>query len=506
MDPLINCMLFFLFTCTAIQTLVWLLSKSSSKGKYKLPPGPSPLPIIGNLLNMGPKPHKSLAKLAKIHGPIMSLKLGQLTTIVISSSDMAKEVLLTHDHSLSNRTIPDACYALNHKDYGLTFMNISPRWRALRKICNGQLFSHMALDASQDLRLKKMQELLNEIHNSSLKCEAIDIGSLAFKTAVNLLTNTIFSMDLFHSTDIAGEFHELIKNIMIWTGKPNLADFFPVLRTVDPQGVRGRGGFYAGKVIDIVRDLIDQRLKMREGTGFDKMKFNDMLHTLLNISQENSLEIMDQLQIQHLVLTLFVAGTDTISSTIEWAMAELLRNPEVMLKAKQELKQTIGVGNPVKETDIERLPYLKAIIKETFRLHPPVPFLIPRKAITSVEICGYTIPKDAQVLVNVWEIGRDSSIWDNPNLYLPERFFGSEIDLKGQDFELTPFGGGRRICPGLPLAMRTLLLMLGSLINSFDWKLEGDMKVEDINMDDKFGIALEKAQPLRVVPLIINNN
>lgn len=201
---------------------------------------------------------------------------------------------------------------------------------------------------------------------------------------------------------------------------------------------------------------------------------------------------------------MFVGGSDTVTSTVEWAMAELLRNPEVMWKAKQELKQTIGIGNLVKETDIERLPYLQAIMKETFRLHPPVPFLIPRKTDTNVEICGYTIPKDAQVLLNVWSIGRDSSIWDNSNLFLPERFLSSEIDVKGLNFELTPFGAGRRVCPGLPLARRTLLMMLGSLINSFNWKLEGDMNPEDMNMDEKFGITIEKAQPLRVVPIKIN--
>ncbi|XP_061354383.1 geraniol 8-hydroxylase-like, partial [Gastrolobium bilobum] len=399
------------------------------------------------------------------------------------------------------QTIPDAVSAVNHKEYSMTFMPISPRWRALRKICNGQLFANKTLDASIDLRRKKVQELLADIHQNSLKCEAVEIGSVAFKTAINLLSNTIFSLDLFHSTGSAGEFKELVTKIMKEVGTPNLADYFPILKMVDPQGVRRRTGSYVIKIIDIFRCLINQRLNLREGKS---NTMNYMLDTLLNISQENSHE-MDNLQIEHLFLTLFVAGTDTITTTLEWAMAEVIRNSEVMLKAKQELEETIGIGNPVDETDIAKLPYLKAIIKETFRLHPPVPFLIPRKAKTNIEICGYTVPKDAQVLVNVWAIGRDSSAWDNPNLFLPERFLGSEIDVKGHDFELAPFGAGRRICPGLPLAMRTLLLMLGSLVNSFNWKLEDHMKLEDINMDDKFGITIEKAQPLRVVPVKVNN-
>lgn len=185
-------------------------------------------------------------------------------------------------------------------------------------------------------------------------------------------------------------------------------------------------------------------------------------------------------------------------------MTELIRNPEAMLKAKKELGKMIGCSVPLEESDISKLPYLQAIIKETLRLHPPVPLLLPRKAERNVDIGGYTIPKDAQVMVNVWTIGRDPTIWLNPTLFSPERFLGSDIDVKGRNFELVPFGAGRRICPGLQLANRMLLLMLGSLVNSFDWKLEGDMKPEDMDMNDKFGITLQKAQPLRVVPVRIS--
>ncbi|GLT62529.1 hypothetical protein SLA2020_351610 [Shorea laevis] len=154
----------------------------------------------------------------------------------------------------------------------------------------------------------------------------------------------------------------------------------------------------------------------------------------------------------------------------------------------------------MEESDIARLPYLQAVVKETLRLHV-VPFLLPRKAEADVEINGYIIPKDAQVLVNAWAIGRDPNLWENANSFMPERFLGSEIDFKGRNFELIPFGGGRRICPGLPLAIRMLHLMLGSLVHTFDWKLEDGVKREDMNMDDKFGLTLQIAHPLRAVPI-----
>jgi geraniol 8-hydroxylase len=195
-----------------------------------------------------------------------------------------------------------------------------------------------------------------------------------------------------------------------------------------------------------------------------------------------------------------VAGTDTTSSTIEWAMAELLQNPENLKRAKAELEQRIGKGKLIQESDIPELPYLRAIVKEAMRIHPVLPLLLPRKVETDVEVCGYTVPKGSQVLVNAWAIGKDPSIWKNPTTFMPERFLESEVDVRGQDFELIPFGAGRRICPGLPLAIRMVPVVLGSLINSFDWKLEGGIAPEELDMEDKFGLSLQKAQPLRAIP------
>lgn len=200
---------------------------------------------------------------------------------------------------------------------------------------------------------------------------------------------------------------------------------------------------------------------------------------------------------------LFVAGTDTSSAALQWAMAELLKNPEKLSKAQEEIRRVIGKGKPVEESDISRLPYLQAVVKETFRYHSPAPFLLPRKALQDVEIAGFTVPKGAQVLVNLWAMGRDSSTWENPDSFEPERFLGSEIDVKGRDFELIPFGAGRRICPGLPLAMRMLHLMLGSLIHFFDWKLEDGCRPQDVNMEEKLGLTVEMASPLRALPVLV---
>ncbi|GMP95337.1 hypothetical protein CsSME_00044422 [Camellia sinensis var. sinensis] len=187
-------------------------------------------------------------------------------------------------------------------------------------------------------------------------------------------------------------------------------------------------------------------------------------------------------------------------------MAELLRNPSLLQKCRQELLQTIGTQqtNPLKESDVHSLPYLQAIVKETMRLHPPVPLLLPYKARNDVELLDFTIPKDTRVLVNAWGIERDPEYWDNPTSFVPERFLDCGVDYKGRDFEYIPFGAGRRICPGIPLATRMVHLMVGSIVQAFDWKLPEEMRSGELDMEEQFGVTLKKAVPLLANGWIVN--
>ncbi|CAN4080877.1 unnamed protein product [Withania somnifera] len=222
----------------------------------------------------------------------------------------------------------------------------------------------------------------------------------------------------------------------------------------------------------------------------------------LNHSAENPEEI-NQNYIKSMFLDLFIGGIDSATSTLEWAMTEILRHPEIMKEVQTELAQVVGNGKPVEESNISKLPYLLSIVKETLRMHPPAPFLIPRRVDQDVQLCEYIIPKGSQVLVNVWKIGRDSTFWEDPLVFKPERFRRSELDMRGKDFELLPFGAGRRMCPGLPLALRLVPIMLGSMLNSFNWKLEGSTEPMNLYMEEKFGVILAKAHPLRVIPFPI---
>ncbi|KAL0397584.1 UNVERIFIED_CONTAM: cytochrome [Sesamum calycinum] len=468
--------LFTLFLLLSLVASIWILRRAvkPNPGRRKLPPGPNPLPIIGNILELGQKPHQSLAKLSKVYGPLMRLKLGTMTTVVVSSPEIARIVLQKSDQVLSSRTHPDAIRALDHHELSVAWMPVDSQWRKLRKLCKEKMFSVQRLDANQGLRREKLRQLKDYVNGCCADGQAVDVGRAAFTTSLNLLSAILFSVDFAaFGSDSSQELRDV--------------------------GIFRESAVYFKKCFAIFDEIIHQRLQ-----GSDSMSKNDMLEALLDINHKNESELSFD-DIKHLLLDLFVAGTDTTSSTVEWAMAELMRNPEILSKARTELRNVVGQNEEVQESDISRLPYLQAVVKETFRLHPTIPLLLPRKAVEDVEINGFIVPQNTQVLVNVWAIGRDSSVWPNPDVFMPERFMETETDFHGQHFELLPFGGGRRICLGLPLAHRMVHLVLATLISNFDWKLEEGLKLEDVDMKEKFGLTLKKAIPLKALPLKVSN-
>ncbi|KAK6947674.1 Cytochrome P450, partial [Dillenia turbinata] len=266
----------------------------------KLPPGPVPSPIVSNLLELGNKPHKSLAKLAATYGPIVALKLGHVTTIVISNATAAREVLQKHDLIFADRSIPHGVTANKHDQFSVAWLPVNAHWKTLRKICNYHIFTSQRLDAKQDLRRLKVQKLLTHVQESCQAGVAVEIGKAAFNTSLNLLSNTIFSVDLADpESGLAREFQKLVCSIMENIGRPNLADYFPLLRKIDPQGVKRRLTRDGGKITKLLQGLIDDRLLSRKAK--DSQRKNDLLDALLDLIEEK-FEGFDWNDIEHLLL------------------------------------------------------------------------------------------------------------------------------------------------------------------------------------------------------------
>lgn len=200
---------------------------------------------------------------------------------------------------------------------------------------------------------------------------------------------------------------------------------------------------------------------------------------------------------------LFIAGTETNSLSVQWAMAELLRHPAVMSKVRAELQQVLGEKQYPDESDISRLPYLRAVLMESMRLHSPSPLLIPHQAMAEgAEVGGFVVPKGATVIVNLWAVMRDPAVWTQPEEFVPERFVGADMDFRGKDrFEFMPFGAGRRACPGMPMATRVVTLILASLLHRFEWRLPEGMQPGDVDVRDRYRMSLNMVTPIKAVPL-----
>ncbi|XP_057513888.1 probable (S)-N-methylcoclaurine 3'-hydroxylase isozyme 2 [Actinidia eriantha] len=470
--------------------------KSSSVSKtHPLPPGPSPWPILGNILQMGKKPHLTLTEFAKSYGPLMSLRLGTQALIIGSSPAAAVEILKTHDRTLSARHVPHVVLAkspmLNHLSLGWA-IECNDRWKYLRAICRSGLFSGKAIESQACLREEKAMDLVGFLEG--VEGKVVKIGDVVFATVFNMLSNVMVSRDfisLGEEREDGDGMKGLVGRIMELYGAPNLSDFYPILEGLDLQGLKKKAFEVTGKIFAMWEPIIEERRERRRSNGSSQI---DFLDSLLDNAFSND-------QIKHLFMELFTAATDTSTTTIEWAMAELIKNPESMNKIRQELVREIKQGMP-KESHLPHLPYLQACVKETLRLHTPVPFLIPHQALSSCKVMNYTIPKDAQVIVNVLAISRDPMIWDDSLEFKPERFLNSTLDYKGSDFEFLPFGAGRRICPGLPMVAKQVPLVLASLIHFFDWSLPNESDPNGLDMSEKFSVTLKREQPLLLIPKV----
>jgi cytochrome P450 len=480
--------------------IYFVLDVWKRKSYSRLPPGPPGWPVVGNLFQLGKKPHETLSHLANKYGPLMCLSLGMRITVVVSSPAMAKEVLKTHDHVFAGRIINQFSRALSHHKSSFVLCQYGSRWRMLRRISNTELFSVKRLEALQYLRRDQVHRMIHQIFEDTVKgSDCVDIGHTAFQSTFNLIGNMAFGKDMYDPHfPVSEELKDALSKLMVLHTTANLADYFPCLEFLDLQGVYRNTGICRKKVYDILDKFIEDRLATRGKSSDSSDDGEDLLDVLLDL-RSDEFTLTD---IRGYLSDMFLAGSDTTAETIEWAMAELVRNPEKMKRAQAELEMVVGLNQMVEESDADRLPYLRAVVKEVFRLHPVGPLLVPHRADSRCEIAGFVIPKDSRVLVNVWAIGRDPEIWTEPLKFVPERFIDNEmstVDYKGQNFELLPFGAGRRMCVGLPLASRMIHLVLGSLVHSFEWAPPKGMSAEQVDMTEKPGLILRKAVPLEAI-------
>uniref|UniRef100_M8C393 Cytochrome P450 71D7 n=1 Tax=Aegilops tauschii TaxID=37682 RepID=M8C393_AEGTA len=423
------------------------------------PPGPWQLPLIGSLHHLllsrsGGLPHRAMRDLSRAHGPLMLLRLGAVPTLIVSSAEAAREVMRTHAAAFAGRHLSATLDIITCGGKGILFSPYDDRWRELRRVCVHELFSQPRVLSFRPVREDEVARLLHAVSDGCRGGRAVNLS----EKMCRMITDSVVRAAIGERCDHRDEFlHELDEAVRL-TGGINLADLYPSSRLVRRLSVAARDMVKCQRnIYRIVQSII--RVRERAGAP-EPERDEDLLGVLLKLQKDGGLQFeLTTEMITAVILDVFSAGSETTSTTLEWAMSELMKNPRVLHKVQSEVREAFKGKDKLTEEDIV---------------------------------------KGTKVVVNVWAMGRDDMYWGDAEAFRPERFENSTVDFKGADFEFLPFGAGRRMCPGMSLAMANMELSLASLLFHFDWELPCDMRPEDMDMTETFGITVRRKFKLSV--------
>ncbi|XP_024517541.1 cytochrome P450 71A1 [Selaginella moellendorffii] len=466
----------------SITAVLWKLWKSRIKSSL-LPPGPIGLPLIGHLhLLFANPPHTVLQRLSARHGPIMSLRFGHVPVVVASSPAAAKEFLKTHDAAFASRPLSAAGRIIVHYNADIVFAPYGDSWRHLRKIATLELLTARRIDMFRSARMEEVRSMCRSL----LVADDRETGIVDFGKDTE-------------NEEGAKNFLEVIAGTFEVCGEFPIEDYFPWLpKFLDPAEHRMHS--LAKSLHEFLGDNISEHENKRKNNKKNNTD-EDFLDILLSLRDNGDKHLQNE-NIRSVMTNLVTAGTDTSAVTLEWAMAESIKNPTIAAKAREEIELVLGEKwrtKMVEEPDLSQLTYLQAIVKETLRLHPAGPLLVPHQSTEAVSnVMGYHVPRGTTVLINAYAIARDSTAWgDDALLFRPERFLGTDLDIRGRDFEAVPFGSGRRQCPGMALALTTVHLTLANLLHGFEWREPSGESID--TSKEQYGLTLLLAKKLRLI-------
>ncbi|ESQ32864.1 hypothetical protein EUTSA_v10004062mg [Eutrema salsugineum] len=495
------------FLCLCLITLVSLifLFKKIKNSKRNFPPSPPKFPVIGNLHQIGELPHRSLQRLAERYGPVMLLHFGFVPVVIVSSREAAEEVLKTHDLDCCSRPnlVGTKLLSRGFKDIGFT--PYGEEWKERRKFAVRELFCLKKVQSFRHIREEECNFLVKKLSEDP---SPVDLSKSLFWLTASILFRVALGQSFHESKFLDKEdIEELVFEAETALASFTCSDFFPVaglgwlVDWFSGQHKRLNDVFF--KLDALFQHVIDDHLSPGRSKDHE-----DIIDSMLDVIHKQGNDDSLHLSIDHIkgfLSNIFLAGIDTGAITMIWAMTELARNPKMMKKVQGEIRDCLGNNKErITEEDIDKVPCLKMVIKETFRLHPAAPLILPRETMAHIKVQGYDIPPKRRILVNVGAIGRDPKLWTDPEEFNPERFLGSPVDYRGHHFELLPFGSGRRICPGMPMGIATVELGLLNLLYFFDWRIPDGMTHKDIDMEEAGTLTIVKKTPLKLVPVRVH--
>ncbi|KAL0360761.1 UNVERIFIED_CONTAM: cytochrome [Sesamum radiatum] len=496
-----------------ITPFYYLISTGSKRILTKnLPPqAAGGWPVIGHLrLLSGPElPHIILSNMADKYGPIFSLRLGVHSALIVSSWEIAKECFTTNDMIFSDRPKTSATQHMSY-DYAMFGLGkYGSYWRELRKISVQKLLSNRKIETLGHLYVAEIRALMKSLYNSCTDNgdgkapSPLEMRKLFRDLSVNVMVRVVAGDNVGSENKVSGEinekWHEIITAFLGAMGVLTVPDVLPYLKWLDWCGGISRPFKKTGKEIDgLVQGWVEEHKKL--GIAWersDESFLGEMMRVADGVAREFSNYDADTIT-KATCQTMMLGGSDTTTVTLIWALCLLLSNQHTLKRAQEELDNHIGKERLVKDSDIEKLPYIQAIIKETLRLQPVTPLLPPRESTEDCTVAGYHIPVGTRLVLNLWKLHRDPRVWTDPLEFRPERFLleHREVDVRGKHFELLPFGGGRRICPGISFGLRVTQLALASFLHEFEVEKFSD---EAVDMTGSFGTTNMKVTPLEVL-------
>ncbi|KDP24588.1 hypothetical protein JCGZ_25504 [Jatropha curcas] len=482
-----------------------------ARNKAHLPPSPRALPIIGHMHLLGPIPHQAFHRLSTRYGPLIYFFIGSKPCVLASTPEIAKEILKDNESNFMNRPKVANLDYLTYGSADFATIPYGPHWKFMKKICMTELLGTRTLDQFLPIRREEIKRFLKVVFKKAEAKEAVNVGGELMRLTNNIISRMMLRTRCSDQENDADEVRKLVKELNELGAKFNLSDTIWFCKSLDLQGFEKRlkdaRDRYDDMMERIMKEHENARKKKEKDGDEDGNTMKDLLDILLDIYEdENAERRLTRENVKAFVMNIFGAGTDTSSITVEWGLAELINHPDKMEKARLEIDAVVGKTRLVEESDIGNLPYLQAIVKEILRLHPTGP-LIVRESSEDCSIAGYTIPAKTRLFVNVWSLGRDPNYWENPFEFRPERFMGEEwsaksnmLDVRGQYFQLLPFGTGRRSCPGASLALQFVPATLAALIQCFEWRV-GDGENSTVDMEEGPGLTLPRANSLVCFPV-----
>lgn len=401
---------------------------------------------------------------------------------------------------------------LSYDFLDVAFSPYSDYWREMRKLFILELLSMRRVQSFAYARAAEVDRLVASLAAAAGSSSSphhpgapvVDLSEKLYALFDGIVGTVAFGKMYGSAQFERSSFQRVMEDTLRVLGSFTFEDFFPasrLARCADAlTGAAARRRHIFRQIDRFFDSVIDKHLEPeRLQAGVQE----DMVDALVKMWREKDDEAvgLTRAHIKGILLDTFSGGIDTCSVTMIWIMSELMRNPKVMRKAQAEVRGLVENKTRVDEEDVKKLRYLKMVVKENFRLHPPGTLLIPRETMQRCVIGGYDVLPGTRVFVNVWAMGRDPSIWDDPEEFRPERFEGSHVDFRGSDFELLPFGSGRRSCPAVAMGVANVELALANLLYCFDWELPQGMREEDIDMEETGQLVFRKMVPLCLVPI-----